>query len=693
MNFSIPDFRVAPQLTVVSAPPRHEAFQRMRGTSTLLGGCPSRGRDRTRQQFPDSPAMIGDASSHRRRLLATCHVQAFMRRAEVRDGADQGHPLLQGQRAARQRPASACQRRQALTERRMQPLARRRVDAPLTLRAPPERLDACWRAIDHAACGLDHPSPLGALDDLGEQDMAPWTPPGPSTRARVHGIAQGLPNGPDGGHQAISTDQQGTMGRTAPHALDQSSDQRHVPLLADFAAQPQAGTDHHRQGHPDHTALFFDPDLIGLHLPQVTRLLDPMLLHRLALVAGTCHPPRHRPLVRAKRHDDRLAWTPVGQQRHHQAHCLRRGPQAIEGRALRGAERLVALRAEKALVLARVDAKVALAGLSSGGARHIGAACRCGVHACVLRVALGNVPRGVCLGPHFHCKRTIPRLSAELPGDLQKVRGKTTLLFKMAEAAVECPEGTVREVLYPVVSEQRLRDLVKEYRASGPTYRHQVYTILRASYSGHYRRMLPPLLEALDFRTTSTAYQPIIMALELLKTHRDSRQQYLMVDGSLPIDGVIPAQWLDLVLEQDAKGLMRVNRMNYEISALHALREALRCKAIWVVGAHRFRNPDEDLPTDFEVRRPQYYAALQQPEHAEDFVAGVQQMMASSLAHFNAGLPRNPKVTLRAQGPNQIKLSPLEPQPEPPNLLGVKAELMRRWPMTSLLDVLKETDL
>src|SRR6059036_295668 len=33
----------------------------------------------------------------------------------------------------------------------------------------------------------------------------------------------------------------------------------------------------------------------------------------------------------------------------------------------------------------------------------------------VLRVALGNIPRGVCLDPHLHCKRTIPRLSVELP--------------------------------------------------------------------------------------------------------------------------------------------------------------------------------------------------------------------------------------------------------------------------------------
>jgi len=34
----------------------------------------------------------------------------------------------------------------------------------------------------------------------------------------------------------------------------------------------------------------------------------------------------------------------------------------------------------------------------------------------------------------------------------------------------------------------------------------------------------------------------------------------------------------------------------------------------------------------------------------------------------------------------------LAPQPEPPNLVALKAEIARRWPMTSLLDVLKETD-
>jgi len=39
----------------------------------------------------------------------------------------------------------------------------------------------------------------------------------------------------------------------------------------------------------------------------------------------------------------------------------------------------------------------------------------------------------------------------------------------------------------------------------------------------------------------------------------------------------------------------------------------------------------------------------------------------------NDGLPKNPKVTLREQGKNRVKLSPLEPQPEPANILRIKA--------------------
>ena len=53
----------------------------------------------------------------------------------------------------------------------------------------------------------------------------------------------------------------------------------------------------------------------------------------------------------------------------------------------------------------------------------------------------------------------------------------------------------MREVVFPVVGEQTLRDLVKEGKATGPTYRTTLRTVIRNSYKGHYRRMVPQILQ------------------------------------------------------------------------------------------------------------------------------------------------------------------------------------------------------
>ena len=69
--------------------------------------------------------------------------------------------------------------------------------------------------------------------------------------------------------------------------------------------------------------------------------------------------------------------------------------------------------------------------------------------------------------------------------DLKRVRGKNRLFFAVAEAAVATPDGTVREVVFPVVPEQTLKDLVREGRAS-VAYDQQVQTTMRKSYCHHY---------------------------------------------------------------------------------------------------------------------------------------------------------------------------------------------------------------
>jgi hypothetical protein len=56
-------------------------------------------------------------------------------------------------------------------------------------------------------------------------------------------------------------------------------------------------------------------------------------------------------------------------------------------------------------------------------------------------------------------------------------------------------------------------------------------------------------------------------------------------------------------------------------------------------------------------------------------------------------MPRNPCVRLDPRRRHPIIVTPLDAQPEPLGLTAIKAELDRRWPMTGLLDVLKEADL
>ena len=94
--------------------------------------------------------------------------------------------------------------------------------------------------------------------------------------------------------------------------------------------------------------------------------------------------------------------------------------------------------------------------------------------------------------------------------------GKQGLLFALAGAALEHPDETVRKALFPVVAEATLRDLVKEAEANERIFQQRVRKVIRGSYSNHYRRMLPKLLEALEFRCSNTTYRPVMEALELL---------------------------------------------------------------------------------------------------------------------------------------------------------------------------------
>lgn len=113
-----------------------------------------------------------------------------------------------------------------------------------------------------------------------------------------------------------------------------------------------------------------------------------------------------------------------------------------------------------------------------------------------------------------------------------------------------------------------------------------------------------------------------------------------------------------------------------EICVLKALRERLCCKEIWVVGANRYRNPDDDLPTDFETKRQIYYQDLTLPEDVETFISGLQQQMEQGLEKLDKGMPKNKGVAIGGKGnKGLIRLSPLDAAPDPINLRQLKGEI------------------
>ena len=104
-----------------------------------------------------------------------------------------------------------------------------------------------------------------------------------------------------------------------------------------------------------------------------------------------------------------------------------------------------------------------------------------------------------------------------------------------------------------------------------------------------------------------------------------------------------------------------------------------------------FRNPDEDLPRDFDLRRTEHYQALRKPLDASMFIDALQSEMRAELGALNDAMPLD-WLQIRPRPGNQgaVKLSPLDALPEPANLGRLKKVIVGRWGTVALIDVLKE---
>lgn len=290
--------------------------------------------------------------------------------------------------------------------------------------------------------------------------------------------------------------------------------------------------------------------------------------------------------------------------------------------------------------------------------------------------------------------RSRRRTSSEIVATAEENENHDQMLYQIAVAALAQPEGTVQDVIYPVVNETQLKTVVEHLGEGGKTFKERLHVKMRRSYTRYYRRLLPLILNALVFRSDSLNLQPLLDAIKLLKASAElpSTKPY-PAETDVPMEGVLGAEWQDAVMVTPKRGEPEIDRASYELGVLRTVREKLRCKELWVEGAKRYCNPDDDLPQDFEAKREQYYQDLQQPLDAAPFIDQLQTEMTEALTKFNQGLPDNPKVKILNKRGGWIHLTPVTKQPEPEHLQALKQEITRRWSMVPLLDVLKETEM
>ena len=172
--------------------------------------------------------------------------------------------------------------------------------------------------------------------------------------------------------------------------------------------------------------------------------------------------------------------------------------------------------------------------------------------------------------------------------------------------------------------------------------------------------MLPKLLAAIEFKCNNTAYRPVMDALDLPARYADvpNKVKHYDAAGEVPVKGVVPDGWLEAVV--DSGGV--IERVSYELCVLVSLKNALRRREIYVAGATRWRNPEEDLPTDFEDNRDVHYETLRQPLDAGQFIAIVQELMRASMAACAEAISKNRAGGTRARthrgeprsGPDQV---------------------------------------
>lgn len=290
-------------------------------------------------------------------------------------------------------------------------------------------------------------------------------------------------------------------------------------------------------------------------------------------------------------------------------------------------------------------------------------------------------------------KKADKKLEKELISRIKTVYKKRELLYKIAKASTQNPNDTVESVLFAVVGEDILFRIIEEYEGQDLSYDNTKTAERKNRYTRSYRRMVKPVLDTLVFQATNPSQRTLMAGIALVHKYLDQKHTCYPALEDIPLEllsGVPEQLWS----KKDGQNT-RIMKHYFELCVLQKLEKALKNKEVWVEGAYRYRNPDDDLPADWGRHRVSYCEKYRIPENPEDFINPIQEKLASSLKQANAFFSQKRDVYIYHPGNGEkglFRIPRIKKGPDHPILEEVKLKALDRWGILDLTDILLEAD-
>jgi hypothetical protein len=199
------------------------------------------------------------------------------------------------------------------------------------------------------------------------------------------------------------------------------------------------------------------------------------------------------------------------------------------------------------------------------------------------------------------------------------------------------------------------------------------------------RRFLPLLIEAIELDATDSA-QPVLTAYHALGDWLNERPgTTTLPEADVPLE-MISSSWEPHVRDREAG---TVNRAGYACAVLDALRTRLRRRDIYAPASTRWGDPRAELLTP-DVWADQREALCDELALDTDPAAVLAQLTTTLDAAWRdtAALPTNPDLRIEHRdGREEIVLTPLDADDEPPSLIALRGQVEALLPEAEIADL------